>query len=314
TDKTETYTQADKTVEGDQTDNKKRKADSENSNSNHDNKKSKTDQNVEGKKSGNKPKITTREAVRSSPRRSPTKTKVPLLEPTQPIRSTVRAPNKQVTDRKKVKPKRRYNSEDESDRQKQRPLSDDDPEADKNHPDESEQRQHRTTQKNLIKDKNHTHDRRAQQNRFNNNYSTVDLPKEGEPGHLPGCKRGTRRKDIGWIEKDRPGDGETLVNFKRGQLLKIKKNMERANPSRYLRPYFRAPFLQPRLAASDKAMQQATLDGTGNTLKETKLIKANIKEKKKAYVRTDRARMFSFKFIRQLTKILNAMDESIYPH
>ena len=214
----------------------------------------------------------------------------------------------------KGKPRRRYDKDDEPERTnhiKFRPVSDSDPEADIKYPDEAKIRRHQSAQKDVIKNAPSIHDKRAQQNRRNANFERVDLPLQGEPGHLPGFTRGTRRKkNLKWIEKDRPNDGATLKNFKKGQLLKVKKNMERANASRAIRHYFRAPFLQPRIAVSDKYMQQVALP----QLKETKRIRANKDKNREAYTRVDPRRREAYKFIRKLAKILNAMDEYIYPN
>ena len=263
-----------------------------------------------------------RSEVRRSPRKSPNPNTIPLLEHNSSTDSdeTVNRPTGRKTKRTsakndlKGKAKKRYDKDDKSDRHRIRPVLDNDPEADSKYPDEIDIRRHQTKQKNLIKSGSGVHDRRAQQNHRNANFERVDLPKEGEPGHLPGFTRGTRRKkNIKWIEKDRPGNGATLKNFKLGQLLKIKKSMERANASRNLRHYFRAPFLQPKLASADKAMQQVTLDGKGNPLKERKRIRANKDKGREAYTRVDSRRRDSYKFIRKLTKLMNAMDEYIYP-
>ena len=93
--------------------------------------------------------------------------------------------------------------------------------------------------------------------------------------------------------------------------MKIRKCQERANASRTLRHYFRAPFLQPRLASADRAMQQVALDGQCNPLKETKRIRAS--GDREAFTRVDPMRRKSYKLIRDIAKLCNAMDEYIHP-
>ena len=93
-------------------------------------------------------------------------------------------------------------------------------------------------------------------------------------------------------------------------MLTVTRLMDQLGISKFMRPLFNSPFLQPRVAEADRVMSELTLP----PLRPTRRVKKNRRTGKPAHTIVDPRRRKGHKNMRDLGKVLKVLDSFLNPN